>query len=189
VAWRHTRNCHPCPPFSRSSTEEVNQLAHVATYGRYLLGLSVVRAEGRFGAATRAGNKCPFCSRVSRSTFRSVLSFSTAAPGRSRCGFCASRCRLGHGTRRQPISTGRGCRQRPTHDGTRGRLSRSLDGWEADLGRGSLEPRMRAVRTSSTNTTTRPTKPVMSAKKLAAIVAHTSGLIRKPPARTATLWI
>ena len=182
MAWRHTRNCHPCPPVSRSSTEEVNQLAHVATYGRYLLGLSVVRAEGRFGAATRAGNKCPFCSRVSRSTFRSVLSFSTAAPGRSRCGFCASRCRLGHGTRRQPISTGRGRRQRPARNGTRGRLSRSRDGREVARCRGSLEPRMRAVRTSSTKTTTRPAKPVMSAKKLAAIVTHTSGLIRKPPA-------
>ena len=189
MAWRHTRDCHPCPPFSRSSTEEVNQLAHVATYGRYLLGLSVVRAEGRFGAATRAGNKCPFCSRVSRSTFRSVLSFSTAAPGRSRCGFCASRCRLGQGTRRQPFSTGRGCRQRLSHDGTRGRLSPSGECREAVRCRGSNEPRMREVRTSSTKTTTRPAKPVMSAKKLAAIVAHTSGLIRKPSARTATLWI
>lgn len=48
---------------------------------------------------------------------------------------------------------------------------------------------MRAVRTSSTNTRTRPAKPVMSAKKLTDTVAHKSGLIRKPPARTATLWI
>ena len=45
------------------------------------------------------------------------------------------------------------------------------------------------MRRSSTRTKTRSASPVMSAKKLTAIVAHTSGFNRKPPARTATLSI